>query len=221
MRITLDCLYNQTKTIMKAYRLPFIILCLLALSCAQDNGIDQQSELTVLSNRMLDSESFSSLDISANLLDAGQVQFTGPDKKSVVIPFRGNTNKGIVGLFNDRGELRTVGYFEAVTGLSSQETYKELKSGDFNGGFIFRYENVSLEITLEKSKIIRSKGTNSLKTGRSMECRSWDGYGGVLWCAGSRLENMNWFDATLCYASFPSCMAALVISCGIDGCAIQ
>lgn len=109
-----------------------------------------------------------------------------------------------------------------MTQIPANRIYEELKSGKFVGGSIFQYEGVRVEIAMENSRIVSSKGTNMKSaSGRMAACRAWDGYGGVLWCAGSRLENKNWFDAAICFAEFVLCMAAEVISCSIDGCAVM
>lgn len=78
-----------------------------------------------------------------------------------------------------------------------------------------------MQLNMEKSKIISSRVAKTSASGRALACNGLSEPGGALDCAGARLENMNWFDAAICYATFVPCMAQLVVSCAIDGCAVQ
>ncbi len=196
-----------------------ILIGVSIISCEQEPSVKPSDQLGTLTDKIISSRTFLNLDIPVNSLYVTGSLFINAEKRSVLIPFKGwDDRKGIIALFNDDQEILTVVSYEAVTDTPSDLIYDELKSGSFSGTMIFRDEAGDLEINMQNSRIVSSKSIDRNITGRTLACAGMTEQGGPLWCAGARLENMNWFDAALCYASFMACMAELVISCAIDGC---
>lgn len=197
------------------------LLSFTIFSCDQENEISSTNRLSVLTKQTLSSSKFLNLDIPLTKLNANASQYVNNEEKSIFIPFNGlDDRNGIIAIFNKANMLLEVAEYQAITIVSADQVYSELRNGNFKGTFVFRLESGEIRLNMEKSKII-SKVEKTVTSGRTSACNGFTQPGGALDCAGQRLENMNWVDATICYASFVPCMAQLIISCMVDKCAIQ
>lgn len=199
-----------------------ILISSLSISCEQQNDIKPVNQILDLANQVTSSSKFQNLNIPLKSISLENSQFISPEKKSLFIPFKGSdVRKGVIAIFSSENKLIAVAFYEAVTSVSADLIYSELKNESFLGDFIFQTEDGTLKVSMEKSKIISSKVAKSDIAGRISECNGITQQGGALDCAGARLQDMNWFDKSICYIGFMPCMAQLVISCAIDGCAVE
>ena len=68
----------------------------------------------------------------------------------------------------------------AITSVSADLIYSELKNESFLGDFIFQTEDGTLKVSMEKSKINSSKVAKSDIAGRVSECNGITQQGGRL-----------------------------------------
>lgn len=173
-----------------------------------------------LTSKILASEKFESLNISLGKLDIENSVFTTSKKDAVVIPSKINgETSGVIALFDKNYTIRTVMYFNVATTIESGAINSAFIDGTFNGEMEFRNEYVTTKFTMINSKVINKKAHLSALVAPS--CSSFSLPGGALDCAGARIANMNFVDATFCYATFIYCLAQEVASCYADGCVVN
>jgi hypothetical protein len=196
-----------------------LFFVIVVFSCEQNSELSRVDDPRRLADVTVASSKFKNLDVSVSNLNTSASKFINDERRSILIPFRGiDDRKGVIALFSDQYTLIEVAMYEVKTSIPSEMVFDALKNETFDGTFIFLDENARIEIAMERSKIISSKGSKYFISGRGLSCNGMTEPGGALDCAGNRLVNMNWFDAAICYASFVPCMAQLVVSCMIDGC---
>jgi hypothetical protein len=194
----------------------------LMLSCEQKNEIKKLDRVTELTNQVVASTQFNSLQIKVADLDLAASKYVDVEKNSIVIPFVGRDDtKGLVAVFDANDGLRGVMEFEALTKIDSDQIYPALQNGTFNGSFIYRIGVGKISLQLENSKVISSSMARKDGSAMAFACRGLDETGGALDCAGARFENMNWAQQVFCVWQFVPCMAKLVLFCIIDGCTVQ
>jgi hypothetical protein len=193
----------------------------VTISCDQDQEIEasQNDRVSTLVEVALTSSKFQNLNISVSELDIKKAKYINADENSIAIPFVGYADKkAIITIFNKENSILAIAAYEAITNVPADQIYEELKNGSFNGTFEFKMEIGEMKIEMLKSKIISKAMTINNPVAK---CNGWSEPGGPLDCAGARLENMNWWDAGWCYATFGYCMAQLAISCWIDDCVVK
>lgn len=178
--------------------------------------------LSLMINQVIASNRLQTLDIGTHSLSPENSKFINSERNSVWIPFNDNdSRRGIIAFFSKTNELTGVSYYETISNTPTDLVYSELKSGSFVGSFIFRTEIGTLQVDIDRFKIISKVTQRSANRTSLVGCQGLSEPGGALDCAGARLTNMNWFDSAICYAAFIPCMAQMVFSCILDKCVVS
>ncbi|MCZ8020213.1 MAG: hypothetical protein O9302_03280 [Cyclobacteriaceae bacterium] len=198
--------------------LALTLISFLSISCEQENLKPAESKIDKLTKEVLSSNAFQNLNIATSELNTSDVRFTNANENAIVISYKGlEGKKGVLALLNEKSEIRSVTYFEAITDAPADLIFSQLQEGKFNGTFVFGGEFGELRLDVEQSKVISQSAIEN-KNARNAKCAGITEKGGALDCAGKRIADKNWFDATICYVEFMICLAQETISCAIDGC---
>ncbi len=201
------------------FGLGVILVTLIISACEQDPALGPVSKIERLTAIIKTSPEFQNLNIPASSLS--EPFFISRDEKSIGMYLNsGLKKKSVIALFNDNEELRDVAYFEVVTQLSAEQMQHQFKNKSFGGRLIFETQGRKFEFDIKNSRVINSQVLRTFGNAK-IDCKGMTEQGGPLWCAGSRLENMNWFDTTICYLDIVLCMAQLVVSCIVDDCVVN
>jgi hypothetical protein len=204
----------------------FTLICVvIAFSCSDNAELSKQSsEVKTLTNQIVGSESFAKMNVDVATLNLSAANYSSASKKSIFIPVIGNESKeGIIGMLKD-GKLIHVSYFKMETDLTDHEIESSIKEGKFNGVYTLRASRGQVDMQIQNSKITKANYLDTaVGNAREAEptCGDITTNSGAYACAGARIESMNWFDKTICYASFMVCFAENVVSCYIDGCTVS
>lgn len=195
-----------------------VLILSVLFSCEEQPRLAAVDRLQQLTKQSLMSEDFKSLNVSLSGLNYEASAFINANENSIFIPFYGSDNRrGIIALFNDANVLRSMVEYEVITDVAVEDIYSSLISKTFAGRFHFRTPEGEIELMTERSRVVSSV-VRRVSSGRVSDCNYITESGGALDCAGSRIENMNWFKKTLCYIDFLPCLIEESISCWIDGC---
>jgi hypothetical protein len=201
--------------------LTFVILVLFAVSCDNQNAVTPQTNNPIqLAQTVLGSTQFKNLGLAASNFSLVDSHYSDKDNNFLSIPLKGTANQsGLMILLNSDRSIKRILYFEINTNQAG-DLYSNLKTGVFNGSFLFKFEEGVVQLEVKNSAVSQTKIKRTYLAAR---CAYWasEGGGGAFDCAGKRIQNMNWLDKTICYTTFAECLAQTVISCAIDGCTIQ
>lgn len=202
--------------------LSVIAILLLVGSCSDEQPVRKEESLV---DSFMSSNSFSKLNVGLSDLDISKAIIRDIDihAKSVLIPFKGKL-KYVYGEGSlsqqDILEFKEAVSLEYVTNQTYEQLSKSIEKNSFSGELkVESSRNYALSMTFLNGKF---EGTKMLKSSKIETCSGTVGSNqwvqDVADCASGRIDNMNWWDKTWCYAALPECWAQTVISCVIDEC---
>jgi len=195
-----------------------VAIFLIEFSCEKPSPNVELDLIHSLAQAAVSSEQFKNLDLDLANFNLSDAHFVTSDQNSIGIPANNSAGRsGLVAIFNDDQSLKKIMFFDVKVYSQTTDIHSDLKSGKFDGTFLFKFEEGAVNLEVEKSLVIQTKID---KTRFAEKCAYWasEGGGGAFDCAGGRISNLNWWDKALCYAGFMECLAQNVISCAIDGC---
>ena len=164
--------------------------------------------------------------IFISCLENDNVNYTNELKTSGILLFDKNSKK-FSSKTNNKSEKTSEHHVELsfisenpIPEFDSSEelqNYFEMNSSDINGTILLKIDGEiayeSIVVNGQKTKISKNKNQNSLRS-KSYPCT----FDGLSKCTQDRIDDMNWFDTTLCIIEGFVCVATNFISCGVDNC---
>jgi len=192
-----------------------LAMCLIVFAACQENSSYEPTKLEKRANEVLASSKFQNLGIP--LASLGAPTFLTSSENSIGFFLKDSENKrAVVAQFDEESVLSYVVYYEINSAISASDAEAAMKNGSWSGSIVLKNESGSVEAAFKNSKVITSR--NESKNGRTFTCAGMTETGGALWCFGVRLENMNGWDAAVCYIDFYVCYVVGVLSCMNDSC---
>ncbi|TXD45729.1 hypothetical protein [Polaribacter sp. IC073] len=102
--------------------------------------------------------------------------------------------------------------FDTNEGL---ENYLKTNSSNINGTILLKIdEEIVYESIIVNGEKMNSTENDKLYLKKEYPCN----YEGIRQCTRDRIDDLNWFDTTLCIIEGFACVANNFVSCGVDNC---
>jgi hypothetical protein len=201
----------------------FVLIMLVTISCSDEQNLKKEESLV---DSFLKSEAFKDLRVNQIDLNIANAKIMEIDDvtKSVVIPY----HKKLKYVISERISTKTTinfgeaFVFEYKTDLSYESVSESLRQNSLTAEISVvssRDNSFQLFVVDGEFKILIPKFKEK---GRVQKCRGTVGSDtwsrDVAGCAAGRIDDMNWFDWTICVIDIPLCWAQNLVSCVIDDC---